>query len=130
MKQRCPWPTNPLAIRYHDREWGVPVRNDHKLFEFLILESAQAGLSWDTILAKRDNYRKAFAGFDPKKVAAFNARKKTQLLNNPGIVRNRLKIGAAVVNARCFLALQKEHGSFSRYVWSFVGGRPLVNRRR
>ena len=130
MKRRCAWARNPLAIAYHDREWGVPVRNDRKLFEFLILEGAQAGLSWDTILAKRDNYRKAFVGFDPKKVSAFNAREKKQLLHNPGIVRNRLKIDAAVVNARCFLALQKEHGSFSRYVWSFVGGKPLVNRRR
>src|SRR5262245_54137484 len=111
MRTRCGWARNPLAIAYHDREWGVPVRDDRKLFEFLILEGAQAGLSWDTILAKRDNYRRAFAGFDPKKVARFDARKKKQLMKNPGIVRNRLKIEAAVVNARCFLALQKEQGS-------------------
>jgi DNA-3-methyladenine glycosylase I len=130
MKRRCTWARNPLAIRYHDREWGVPVRSDRKLFEFLILEGAQAGLSWDTILAKRENYRRAFAGFDPKKVSRFDARKKRQLLKDPGIVRNRLKIDAAVVNARLFVALQKEHGSFSRYVWSFVGGKPLKNRRR
>ena len=130
MKRRCAWARNPLAIEYHDREWGVPVRDDRTLFEFLILEGAQAGLSWDTILAKRDNYRKAFAGFDPKKVAAFNAKKKKQLLRNPGIVRNRLKVEAAVVNARLFLALQEEQGSFSRYVWSFVGGKPLKNRHR
>ena len=130
MRRRCAWARNPLAIAYHDREWGVPVREDRKLFEFLILEGAQAGLSWDTILAKRENYRKAFAGFDPRKVSAFDARKKKALMRNPGIVRNRLKIEAAVVNARCFLALQKEHGSFSRYVWSFVGGKPVKNRRR
>jgi len=130
MKTRCAWARNPLAIAYHDREWGVPVRDDRTLFEFLILEGAQAGLSWDTILAKRENYRKAFAGFDPKKVARFDAKKKKVLLSNPGIVRNRLKIEAAVVNARCFLALQKEHGSASRYFWGFVGGKPVKNRHR
>jgi DNA-3-methyladenine glycosylase I len=130
MKRRCAWARNPLAVAYHDREWGVPVRNDRKLFEFLILEGAQAGLSWDTILAKRENYRKAFAGFDPKKIARFDARKKKALMQNAGIVRNRLKIEAAVVNARAFLALQEEYGSFSRYVWSFVGGKPVVNRHR
>ena len=106
------------------------MRNDRKLFEFLILEGAQAGLSWDTILAKRENYRRAFDGFDPEKIQNYGAKKKKQLMRNPGIVRNRLKIEAAVVNARCFLALQKEHGSFSRYVWSFVGGKPLRNRHR
>ena len=130
MRRRCGWARNPLAIAYHDREWGVPVRDDRKLFEFLILEGAQAGLSWDTILAKRDNYRKAFAGFDPKRISRFDARRKRTLMQNAGIVRNRLKIEAAVVNARCFLALQKEHGSFSEYVWSFVGGKPIKNRHR
>ena len=128
--KRCPWPNNPLAIRYHDREWGVPVRNDRKLFEFLILEGAQAGLSWDTILGKRENYRKAFDRFDPAKIARYSAKKKHSLMRNEGIVRNRLKIEAAVVNAKCFLALQKEYGSFSAYVWKFVGGKPLVNRPR
>src|SRR5689334_10050445 len=130
MKQRCPWPTNPLAIRYHDREWGVPVRNDRKLFEFLILEGAQAGLSWDTILAKRENYRRAFDGFDPGKIKKDGKKKKRQLRQNAGIVRNPLKIEAAVGSARRSLALQREYGSFPRYVWSFVGGKPLKNRRR
>jgi len=130
MKKRCSWPTNPLAIRYHDREWGVPVRDDRRLFEFLILEGAQAGLSWDTILAKRENYRKAFDGFDPGKIAKYTANKKQSLMKNAGIVRNRLKIESAVVNAKCFLALQKEHGSFSAYVWQYVGGKPLNNRPR
>ena len=129
-RRRCAWARNPLAVRYHDREWGVPVKNDRRLFELLILEGAQAGLSWDTILAKRENYWKAFDGFDPRKVSRYSARKKQSLLRNPGIVRNRLKIEAAVVNARCFLALQKEWGSFSRYLWQFVGGRPLRNRHR
>jgi DNA-3-methyladenine glycosylase I len=128
--KRCPWPKNPLAIRYHDREWGVPVRNDRKLFEFLLLEGAQAGLSWDTILRKRENYRKAFDGFDPRRISRYTARKKKSLMNDEGIVRNRLKIESAVVNAKCFLVLRKEHGSFSRYVWGFVGGKPLDNRRR
>jgi len=128
--KRCAWARNPLAIAYHDREWGVPVRNDRKLFEFLILEGAQAGLSWDTILRKRAAYRKAYLGFDPKKVARFDARKKRALLADAGIVRNRAKIEASVVNAKCFLALQEEFGSFARYAWGFVGGRPVVNRRR
>jgi DNA-3-methyladenine glycosylase I len=127
---RCAWARNPLAIRYHDREWGVPVRNDRKLFEFLVLEGAQAGLSWDTILAKRETYRKAFAGFDPLKVSRFTKAKRKSLMKDAGIVRNRLKIEAAVVNARCFVALQKECGSFSAYVWKFVGDRPLDNRPR
>ena len=127
---RCAWARNPLAVVYHDREWGVPVRNERKLFEFLILEGAQAGLSWDTILRKRAAYRKAYLGFDPKKVALFDARKKRALLADAGIVRNRAKIEASVVNAQCFLALQEEFGSFARYVWGFVGGRPVVNRRR
>ena len=128
--KRCAWAKNPRAVAYHDREWGVPVRNDRKLFEFLILEGAQAGLSWDTILGKRAAYRKAYLGFDPKKVARFDARKKRALLADAGIVRNRAKIEASVVNAKCFLALQEEYGSFSRYVWGFVGGQPVVNRRR
>ena len=128
--KRCAWARNPLAIRYHDREWGVPVRNDRKLFEFLILEGAQAGLSWDTILRKRAAYRKAYLGFDAKKVARFDAKKKRALMADAGIVRNRLKIEASVVNAKCFLALQEEFGSFARYAWGFVGGRPVVNRRR
>lgn len=122
--RRCSWATNPLSIRYHDREWGVPVRRDRVFFEFLILEGAQAGLSWDTILAKRANYRKAFDGFDPKKVARYTAAKKRALMRDAGIVRNRLKIESAVTNARAFLAVQREFGSFSAYAWSFVGGRP------
>jgi len=114
-----------LAIRYHDEEWGVPVHDDRLLFEFLVLEGAQAGLSWNTILAKRENYRKAFDGFNPEKIAKYTAKKKKSLLRDAGIVRNRLKIESAVVNARCFLALQKEHGSFSAYVWEYVNGRPI-----
>jgi DNA-3-methyladenine glycosylase I len=128
--QRCAWARNALAVAYHDREWGVPVKDDRVFFEFLVLEGAQAGLSWDTILQKRAGYRKAFAGFDPAKVARFDARKKRALLADPGIVRNRLKIESAVTNARAFLRLRKEFGSFSRYAWSFVGGKPLVVRRR
>jgi DNA-3-methyladenine glycosylase I len=128
--KRCAWARNPRAIAYHDREWGVPVRNERKLFEFLILEGAQAGLSWDTILRKRAAYRKAYLGFDPRQVARFDAKKKRALLADAGIVRNRAKIEASVINARCFLAVQKEHGSFARYLWEFVGGRPVVNRRR
>lgn len=131
MKQRrCGWARNPLAIAYHDREWGVPVRNDRKLFELLILEGAQAGLSWDTILKKRAAYRKAYLAFDPQKVARFDAKKQHALMADAGIVRNRAKIAASVGNAKSFLAVQKEFGSFSRYVWGFVGGRPVVNRRR
>ena len=133
VRTRCAWAKNPLAIAYHDREWGVPVREDRRLFEFLILEGAQAGLSWDTILAKRENYRRAFAGFDPRKVARFGARERRRLLADAGIVRNRAKIEAAVLNARCFLEVQKEHGSFARYLWAFVGGAPLAapaRRRR
>lgn len=129
MRKRCAWARNALAIRYHDREWGAPVRRDRKFFEFLVLEGAQAGLSWDTILAKRANYRRAFAGFDPQRVSRFNASKRKSLMNDPGIVRNRLKIESAVTNARAFLAVQKEFGSFSAYVWRFVGGRPLRRRR-
>ena len=128
--KRCAWPGNPLAIAYHDKEWGVPVRDDRKLFEFLILEGAQAGLSWDTILAKRENYRKAMDGFDFEKIALYDSKKKKQLLANAGIVRNRAKIDATIVNARAFIALRKEYGSFSRYLWDFVGGKPLQGRRR
>jgi len=118
--RRCRWPSNPLAIAYHDKEWGVPVRNDRKLFEFLTLEGAQAGLSWDTILAKRDNYRRAFDGFDFEKIALYDGKKQKALMANAGIVRNRAKIEATIVNARCFVALRKEFGSFSRYVWGFA----------
>jgi DNA-3-methyladenine glycosylase I len=124
---RCGWARNELAIRYHDEEWGVPVHDDRTFFEFLILEGAQAGLSWDTILKKRENYRKAFAGFDPAKVAKFDEKKQAKLLLDPGIVRNRLKVAAAVDNARAFLQVQKEFGSFDLYIWRFVKGKPKVN---
>jgi len=117
-------------VRYHDREWGVPVHEDRTHFELLILEGAQAGLSWITILRKREHYRAAFAGFDPKLVARFGARDVARLMKNPGIVRNHLKIAGAARNARAFLAVQKEFGTFDRYVWNFVGGSPIVNRRR
>jgi DNA-3-methyladenine glycosylase I len=131
MKKRCPWcEGNELQRDYHDREWGVPVHDDRRLFEFLILEGAQAGLSWDTILKKRENYRRAFAGFDPRKVARFTPRQGRALMKNPGIVRNRLKISSAISNAKAFLAVQREFGSFDRYIWRFVGGRPMQNRWR
>jgi DNA-3-methyladenine glycosylase I len=129
-KTRCAWARNPLAVAYHDREWGVPVRDDAKLFEFLLLEGAQAGLSWDTILAKRENYRRAYDGFDVKKVARYTVAKKRRLMLDAGIVRNRLKIESSVTNAQAFLAVQAEFGSFSRYVWGFTGGKTLVNRPR
>ena len=126
---RCPWCLgSPAYIAYHDREWGRPVHDDLVFFEFLTLEGAQAGLSWSTILNKRDGYRRAFAGFDPRKVARFSAAKVEKLLNDPGIVRNRLKIEGTVRNARAFLAVQKEFGSFDAYVWRFVGGSPKRNR--
>ncbi len=128
--QRCSWPQDDANIAYHDKEWGVPVHDDRVLFEFLILEGAQAGLSWSTILRKRENYRCAFAGFDPKKVARFTPAQVERLLKNDGIVRNRLKIESTVTNARAFLAVQKEFASFDRYVWQFVGGNPIVNKRR
>lgn len=128
--KRCAWAGNPLAVAYHDREWGVPVRRDRKLFELLILEGAQAGLSWDTILRKRGAYRKAYLGFNPQKVARFDAKKKRALLADAGIVRNRAKVEASVVNAKAFLKVQDEFGSFSRYVWGFVDGKPVVNDRR
>jgi DNA-3-methyladenine glycosylase I len=127
---RCSWATTELGIAYHDTEWGVPQHDDRVLFEFLILEGAQAGLSWETILKKRENYRKAFDNFDPQKVARYDARRMLKLMNNDGIIRNRLKIAAAVQNAKAFLAVQKEFGSFDKYLWQFVGGKPIVNRRK
>jgi DNA-3-methyladenine glycosylase I len=127
---RCPWPKTPLDIAYHDAEWGVPHHDDRALFELLILEGAQAGLSWSTILAKRENYRRAFDNFDAQKIARYDDRKVAALLADPGIVRNRLKIAATIANAKAFLAVQREFGSFDRYLWSFVNGRPIVNRRR
>jgi DNA-3-methyladenine glycosylase I len=128
--RRCRWASDadPPMTRYHDEEWGRPVHDDRRLFEMLILEGAQAGLSWATILRKRAGYRRAFAGFDPARVARFDARRRARLLLDPGIVRNRLKIEAAVTNARAFLAIQRELGSFDRYLWSYVDGRPVVNR--
>jgi DNA-3-methyladenine glycosylase I len=129
VKPRCAWPANdPHMLRYHDQEWGVPVHDDRKHFEFLILEGAQAGLSWRTVLHKRTAYRIAFAGFDPRRVARFDARKVRTLMKNAGIIRNRLKIESTISNARAFLAVQKEFGSFDRYIWRFVDGRPIVNR--
>jgi DNA-3-methyladenine glycosylase I len=116
-------------IEYHDREWGVPVHDDRRFFEFLVLEGAQAGLSWSTVLNKRDRYREVFAGFDPARVARFGARDVARLLKDPGIIRNRLKVEGAIRNARAFLAIQQEHGSFDAWVWGFVGGRPIVNQR-
>ena len=127
---RCPWARNELSIRYHDEEWGVPVHDDRTLFEFLILEGAQAGLSWNTILQKREHYRKVFDNFDPKKVARYNVRKVKRLLADPGIVRNRLKIDASVQNAKAFLAVKKEYGGFDAYLWQFVGGKPKQNSWR
>jgi DNA-3-methyladenine glycosylase I len=131
--KRCAWATldsDPLYRNYHDREWGVPVHHERRWFEFLILEGAQAGLSWATILHKRENYRRAFAGFDPKKVARFSARDVKRLMKDVGIVRNRLKINAAISNARAFLGIQKQFGSFDTYIWRFVGDKPIRNRRR
>ena len=127
---RCPWATTEPNITYHDQEWGVPVHDDRLLFEFLILEGAQAGLSWTTILKKRDNYRKAFDGFRPEKIARYGARDVQRLLGNSGIVRNQLKIAAAIENAKMFLAVQKEFGTFDAYLWSFLGGKPIQKRWR
>jgi DNA-3-methyladenine glycosylase I len=124
---RCKWVGNDLAIAYHDKEWGVPEHDDRVLFEFLILEGAQAGLSWDTILKKRENYRAAFDNFDPRKISKYDARKKTKLMRDKGIIRNRLKIESVVKNARAFLAVQKEFGTFDRYIWQFGGGKPRIN---
>lgn len=129
--KRCVWPgTDPLMIEYHDTEWGRPVHNDHKHFEFLVLEAAQAGLSWSTVLKKREGYRKAFSDFDPQKVARYTPAKVEKLLQNPGIIRNRLKINAAINNAREFLKVQKEFGSFDAYCWKFVGGKPINSKRK
>jgi DNA-3-methyladenine glycosylase I len=129
MKIRCPWvKEDPLMIEYHDKEWGIPVHDDNLLFEFLILEGAQAGLSWITILRKRENYRKAFDNFDPAKIADYNEEKIEELMNNPGIIRNHRKITAAVANAKAVLEIQKEYGSFDKYIWQFVGGEPIQNK--
>jgi len=124
---RCGWAVDDFYIRYHDTEWGVPVHDDRRLFEFLILEGAQAGLSWRTILNKRENYRRVFDRFDPEKVARYNTAKIARLLKNDGIVRNKLKINSAVQNARAFLKVQEEFGSFDAYIWRFVDGRPKIN---
>ena len=129
MPTRCFWARTPLSISYHDEEWGVPLHDDTRLFEFLILEGAQAGLSWETILRKRENYRRAFDNFNPKKVAKYDERKIAKLLENEGIIRNRLKIRSAVENARSFLAIQKEFGSFDAYVWKFVNGTAKRRKR-
>jgi len=127
---RCPWAKAEPNITYHDQEWGVPVHDDRMLFEFLILEGAQAGLSWSTILNKRENYRKAFSEFDPEKIARYGARDVQRLLHNEGIVRNRLKIAAAIGNAKAFRAVRQDFGTFDAYLWRFVGGKPIQNRRR
>ena len=127
---RCPWPTTPLNIVYHDTEWGVPLHDDTMLFELITLEGAQAGLSWSVVLAKREHYRRAFDGFDIRKVARYSEARIAGLLIDPGIVRNRLKIRSTVANAQAVLAVQQEFGSFDRYIWSFVGGRPIVHRLR
>ena len=129
MKQRCPWPSDDkLMIKYHDNEWGVPLHNDKKLFEFLILEGFQAGLSWRTILHKRENFRKAFDKFDFNKVAKYDRRKINSLLKNEGIIRNKLKIEGAITNAKAFLKVRKEFGTFDKYIWSFVNGKPIQNK--
>ncbi len=127
---RCAWANNELSIRYHDEEWGFPVHEDHTFFEFLILEGAQAGLSWNTILNKRENYRRAFDRFDPKRVARYDQSKVAKLLADPGIVRNKLKVASAVENAKAFLRVQEEFGSFDCYIWQFVGGKSRVNKWR
>jgi DNA-3-methyladenine glycosylase I len=129
-RSRCRWARTPLSIAYHDAEWGVPVHDDRTLFEFITLEGAQAGLSWETILNKREAYRQAFAGFDPVRVARFSSARIARLLQNPGIVRNRLKVESTVSNAQAFLEVQREFGSFDAYLWRFVGGSPIVNRWR
>jgi DNA-3-methyladenine glycosylase I len=129
MTKRCAWARTPLSIAYHDEEWGVPLHDDTRLFEFLILEGAQAGLSWETILNKRDNYRAAFDGFNPAKIAKYDERRIAKLMDNAGIIRNRLKINSAVTNARAFLDVKREFGSFDDYVWRFVDGKPLRRKR-
>ena len=126
-KSRCPWPTTDLYLAYHDEEWGVPLHDDQQLFEMLLLEGAQAGLSWITILNKRENYRKAFDHFDARKMARYDEKKVAELLADPGIVRNRLKVAAAIKNAQAYLKVKKEFGSFDHYIWRFVGGKPIVN---
>ena len=129
MIARCEWcGTDPLYVKYHDEEWGVPVHDDNKHFEMIILDGAQAGLSWLTVLRKRENYRKAFDKFNPKKVAKYDEKKIEVLLNNPGIIRNKLKVRSAITNAQVFLKVQKEFGSFDEYIWQFVGGKPIVNK--
>jgi DNA-3-methyladenine glycosylase I len=129
-KVRCPWPTQENMLRYHDEEWGVPVHNDRLLFEFLILEGAQAGLSWQTVLNKRENYRAAFDNFEAEKIARYSEAKAAKLMDNPGIIRNRLKIQATIQNAKSFLKVREEFGSFDAYLWRFVDGRPIINRRK
>ena len=125
---RCSWATNPLLIQYHDEEWGVPIHDDHRLFEFLLLEGAQAGLSWQTVLQKRDTYRQVFDHFDPNKIARYTPNKIAKLLGNPGIIRNRLKVQAAITNAQAFLVIKDEFDSFDRFIWQFVEHRPRHNR--
>lgn len=129
MTKRCAWAGTPLSVAYHDQEWGVPLHDDTRLFEFLVLEGAQAGLSWETILNKRENYRAAFDGFNPVKIARYNERKVEALMKNAGIIRNRLKINSAITNARSFLDVTREFGSFDAYVWRFVDGKPLRRKR-
>ncbi|HXB58211.1 MAG TPA: DNA-3-methyladenine glycosylase I [Candidatus Acidoferrales bacterium] len=129
-KTRCPWPTDELYIRYHDEEWGVPIHDDRLLFEFLILEGAQAGLSWRTVLNKRENYRKAFDNFNAEKIARYNAAKAASLMQDSGIIRNRLKIQSAILNAKAFLKVREEFGSFDAYLWRFVDGRAIINHPR
>ncbi len=130
MKARCEWAgsRNPLMVSYHDKEWGKPLKNDRKLFELLILEGAQAGLSWETILNRRENYRKTFKQFDPEKLARLTDRQLDRILKDPGIIRNRLKVYSVRLNARCYLEVRKEFGTFSKYLWSFVGGKPIQNK--
>lgn len=125
--KRCTWAKNELAVAYHDTEWGVPVRDDRTLFEFLILEGAQAGLSWDTVLKKRENYRQALDGFDPVKIARYTEKRREKLMLNPGLVRNRLKIESTVINAKAFLKVQQEFDGFEKYIWRFVDGEPITN---
>ena len=127
---RCPWPTNDLSIHYHDTEWGVPVHDDRVLFEFLILEGAQAGLSWQTVLNKRENYRAAFDNFDAEKIARYDEAEVIRLLGDSGIIRNQLKIRSTIQNAKSFLKVREEFGNFDKYLWRFVGGKPLINRRK
>lgn len=129
-RERCSWARSPLMVRYHDEEWGVPLHKDRALFEFLILEGAQAGLSWETVLRKRENYRRAFDRFNAEKIARYDERKVRKLLADPGIIRNRLKVAAAIANAQAFLAVREEFGTFDKYVWSFVGGKPKQNLLR